>query len=66
MNITLPLSSELEERLTKEANRLSVAPAECVLQLLDQHLPPENHGPEVVALLQSWLDEDNPTEQKET
>jgi hypothetical protein len=66
MDLMLPLSSELEQRLAKEAMRLSIAPAECVLHLLDQHLPPEGHGPELVALLQSWLDDDNSTEQKET
>jgi hypothetical protein len=66
MTLTLPLSSELERRLTQEANRLNVAPEEWVLGLLDQHLPPKDRGPELVALLQSWLDEGDPEEQKQT
>jgi hypothetical protein len=66
MTLTLPLPSELEQRLTQEANRLNVDPAEWVLRLLDEHLPPKDRGPKLVALLQSWLDDEDPEEQKQT
>ena len=66
MTLTLPLTDELEQRLTQEANRVGVAPAEWVLRLLDQHLPPRDRRLKLVALLQSWIDEDNPEEQKQT
>ncbi len=66
MTLTLPLSPQLEDRLAQEANRLGVAPADFALRLLDQHLPPANVRTAVVALLQSWLDEPNAEEQKQT
>ncbi len=66
MPLTLPLTADLEQRLNEEARRLNVGPTEWVLRLLDQHLPLKDRGPDVVALVQSWLDEDNAEEQKQT
>ncbi len=36
------------------------------MRLLDKYLPPTDRRTEIVALLQSWLDEKNPDEQQET
>ena len=66
MTLTLPLSPQLEDRFAQEANRLGVAPADFALRLLDRPSRPANVRTAVVALLQSWLDEPNAEEQKQT
>ena len=66
MTLTLSLSPELERRLTQEAERQGVPTDEYALQLLNKHLPPQNRCEELVALLQSWIDEGDAQEQKET
>jgi hypothetical protein len=66
MTLTLTLSPTLEERLSQEASRLGVAPGDYAVRLLDRHLPPHNAGAAVVALLQSWIDEGDAEEQKQT
>jgi len=66
MTLILDLTSELEQRLTQEADRQGIPADEYVLHLLNKHLPPEDRRAELVALLQSWMDEGNAEEQKET
>jgi hypothetical protein len=66
MSLTLTISPELEQRLVQEAQRHGVAPEQYTLLLLDQHLPRADRGAEVVDLLQSWIDDEDPMEQKET
>ena len=66
MALTLHLPPELEQRLTQEAKRQGLPLDECTLQLLDKHLPPKDHGTELVILLQEWIDEGDPEEQRET
>jgi hypothetical protein len=65
MTLTLNLPAALEQRLTQEAASLGVPPEEFVVQLLVQHLSPEDRRAEFVALLRSWRDGDA-EEQKET
>ena len=66
MTLTLNLTPELEQRLTQEAKRRGMPAEQFTLHLLEQHLPPKDQCSEVVTLLQSWIDEDNAEEQKET
>jgi hypothetical protein len=66
MTLTLHLPPELEQRLTQEAKRQGLALDVYTLQLLDKSLPPKDRRIELVALLQSWLDEGDPEEQQET
>jgi hypothetical protein len=65
MSLTLPLSSELELRLNREAGRLGIEPPELACRLLEQHLPSPDRRQKLVGLIQSWIDEDH-GEQKET
>jgi hypothetical protein len=66
MTLTLHLPSELEQRLTQEATRHGLALDAYTIQLLDKSLPPKERHTELVTLLQSWIDEENPEEQQET
>ena len=66
MTLTLTLPPELEERLKQETRRQGVHADELTLRLLDECLPPKDRATEVVDLLQSWIDEDDSEEQKET
>ena len=65
MTLTLSLPPDLEERLQHEAERQGLPADTLTLRLLDQHLPASNGG-ELVELLQSWIDEGDAQEQKET
>ena len=66
MTLTLHLPPELEQRLTQEATRHGLALDAYTLQLLDKFLPPKDHHTELVALLQSWIEEGDAEEQQET
>ena len=66
MTLTLTLPPELEQRLMQEAKRQGLPVGEYALQLLDKQLPPQDHQAELVALLQSWIDEEDAQEQQET
>lgn len=66
MTLTLPLTPDLERRLIQEGNRLGVAPEELALRLLDQHLLPGDRRAALLALLQSWVEEGDLEEQKQT
>ena len=59
MTITLSLTPELEQRLTQEANRQGLSAGTCAMRLLDKHLPHQDRNEALVALLQSWMDEDD-------
>jgi hypothetical protein len=59
MVIQLNLPAPLEERLKQEAGRRGLAPDACVLQTLDQYLPPsEGRQAGVLAMLEQWSAED--------
>ena len=64
LNLTLP--PDLEARLTEEALRQGVSPSHCTLQLLSKHLPAPGRQKQLVSLLQSWMDNEDDAEQKET
>jgi len=66
MTLTLNLSLELEQHLKQEAQRRGISAGEYALDLLESHLPSKDHRGKVVELIQSWIDEDDPEEQKET
>lgn len=66
MTLTLLLSPELEQRLKQEAERQGLSLDVYTLQLLDQYLPPKDRQTEPVTLLQSWIDEGDSAEQRET
>jgi hypothetical protein len=66
VTLTLNLTPELEQRLTEEAARLEVPPDQCALELLTRHLAPKDRRTEFLASLRSWMEDDDPEEQKET
>jgi hypothetical protein len=66
MTLTVTLPTDLEQRLQQEATRTGLPADELTLRLLDQHLPPKDRGARLGALLQSWIDDEDPSEQKET
>ena len=66
MTLMLHLPPELEQRLTQEAKRHGLALDTYTLQLLEKSLPPEGRRTELVTLLQSWIDEGDSEEQRET
>jgi hypothetical protein len=66
MTLTLSLPLELEQRLVEGARRQGVAVDQYTLQILAQHLPANEQGKGAATLLQSWIDEDDAGEQKET
>jgi predicted DNA-binding protein len=66
MTMTLNLPQDLEERLQRESERRGVPVATLTLELLDHHLPARDSRQNVIDLLQSWLDEEDAQEQRET
>ena len=66
MTLTLSLPPELEERLQHEADRQGVPADALTLRLLDQHLPSRDSRAELVELLQSWIEDGDAEEQRET
>jgi hypothetical protein len=66
MTLTLHLPPDLEQRLTQEAQRQGRSLDDYTLELLNKSLPPQDRRTELVTLLQSWLDEEDPEEQCET
>lgn len=66
MTLTLHLSPALEQRLQQDAKRQGLALDAYALLLLAQPLPPQDRQTELVTLLQSWIDEDDPEEQCDT
>jgi hypothetical protein len=66
MTLTLSVPPELEKRLLEGARRHGLAIDQYTLQILAQHLPSNEQGKGLVALLQSWIDEPDADEQKQT
>lgn len=60
MTLQLSLPPNLEERLRREAQRRGLSPDSLVLQLLEKYLPSSDRRAETIALLQSWIDSDEP------
>jgi hypothetical protein len=66
MTLTVDLPPELERRLRQEAQRQGVPTTEYAVQLLAKHVPPSDRREAAIALLQSWIDEDDTEEQRAT
>lgn len=66
MTLTIDLTAELEQRLSREADRRGVPAEALTLELLEEHLPVSNRQSELVSLLKSWVEEGDPEEQRET
>lgn len=66
MTLTLHLPPELEQRLTREAQSQGLSLDEYALALLDKSLPSQERRTELITLLQTWIDEEDPEEQRET
>ncbi len=66
MTLTVRLPTDLEQRLQQEAQRRGLSTDQVTLRLLDQHLPPKDQSTRLGTLLQSWIDDEDPAEQKET
>ena len=67
MDVTLNLNPELGQRLQREARKHGVSADEYTLRLLDRHVPNYGKTAALMALLQSWIEEeDQAGEQRET
>ena len=67
MNVTLNLNPELGHRLRQAAKHRGVSVDAYTAQLLERYLPGEGRrADELVAVLQSWMDEDDAGEQRAT
>lgn len=66
MTLTLHLPPDLEQRLTQEAQRHGRSLNDYTVELLDKALPSQDRRTELVTLLQTWIDEEDPAEQCET
>jgi len=66
MTLKMTVAPPLEVRLKQEALRQGVSVDDFVLGLLEKELTPEDRGTELIGLLQSWIEDDDPDEQRET
>ena len=66
MTLKVELTPVLEQRLVQEADRRGIPAATLALELLTKHLPAKDRQGELRSLLQSWMDEGDAEEQRET
>lgn len=66
MTLTLNLPNELVQRLADEAQRQGRTVDEVAGSLLDKVLPPKDGAHNVIEMLQTWIDEGDADEQRET
>ncbi len=66
MTLTLNLSPELEQRLKRVADQSGTSADHVAVEILEKHLPQNDHRAELIALIQSWIDSDDVQGQKET
>jgi hypothetical protein len=66
MTLTLHLPQDLEYRLAQEAQRQGLSLDDYTVALLDKSLPPQDQRTDLITLLQTWIDEEGPEEQRET
>jgi len=66
MTVNVDLTADLEERLRCEAERSGVPEEECIVRILDAHLPSAGRREQAVALLQAWIDGKDAEDQRET
>ncbi len=66
MTLTLEIKPEMVKRLQDEAARQGVPLEDYTRRLLERSLPPESHGGGLVELIDSWIEQGDEEEQKET
>ncbi|NJN82903.1 MAG: hypothetical protein HC802_11900 [Caldilineaceae bacterium] len=66
MTITLSLPPLLEEQLAEEAKLEGFPPSTYAQRILEEYLQKKTRRNQGVVLLQSWIDDDDGTEQEET
>ena len=66
MTLTLTLPERLEKQLTKEAAQKGYSATAYAQHVLEEHLQQRINRMEAVAILQSWIDDGDEQEQKET
>lgn len=66
MTLTLNLPPEFIERLTQAAKRQGRSLDDYMLELLSKSLPLKDNRSELVANIQSWIDDGDTEEQRET
>jgi hypothetical protein len=66
MTLTLNLSPELEQYLVQEANQHGLSVEVMAMQLLTNSISLKQKQTEAVNLLQSWIDDEDESEQQET
>jgi len=66
MLLTLNLPSELEQYLLQEANQHGLSVEVIAMQLLTNSISLKQKQTEAVNLLQSWIDDEDESEQQET
>lgn len=66
MTLVLNLPVDLEKRLVEAAKREGVPVDAYAMRILGSQTSPADRRAELVSLLQSWIDEDDAGEQKDT
>jgi hypothetical protein len=66
MTLTLKLTPDLELYLTQRAEQQGISIEAYTLQVLTEHMSVKQKQVSLVNLLESWLDEDDATEQQQT
>lgn len=66
MTLTIDLTAELAQRLSREADRRGLPAEALTLELLAAHLPESGRQEELISLLKSWAEEGDAAEQRET
>lgn len=66
MTLNIELVPEMEARLREEARLQGLSVDECAVRLLEAGLRPVDRPTSAIALLQSWIDEGDEAEQRET
>ena len=66
MTLTLNIPVEIEQYLTQKAQEQSLSMEAYALQLLLERISTQDKSAQLVNLLQSWMDDEDDEEQKET
>ncbi|MEH2170760.1 MAG: hypothetical protein V7K41_29730 [Nostoc sp.] len=66
MTLTLNLPPELEQYLAQQAKQQGLSLETYTLQILQEYILPKEKQSKLVNALQSWIDEGDADEQKET
>lgn len=66
MALSLHLPPDIEQRLVQASAEQGIPAEEYMIRLLDRHLPPADRRAAIIGLLESWLNESEAAEQRET